>query len=187
MNLGENIYRLRTQKQMSQDDLAEALHVSRQSVSKWENGASVPELEKLVNMSQLFGVSLDELVGSAFPAPAAREPEPPQPAPASQGITTNDLVSTLVLLFAILIPVIILATARNHNSSLLMALGLFIIPPGATICAALCSPNNTLLFRVYMVYDTVIGVVALIAANVLSPLILIVYIFAVGFWNDRRK
>ena len=62
MNLGENIYRLRTEKNMSQGDLADALEVSRQSVSKWENNSAVPELEKLVKMAELFEVSLDSLV-----------------------------------------------------------------------------------------------------------------------------
>lgn len=47
---------------MSQTDLANALEVSRQSVSKWENNSAVPDLERLINMSKLFGVTLDELV-----------------------------------------------------------------------------------------------------------------------------
>ena len=47
MNLGETIYRLRTGRGMSQDALAGALDVSRQSVSKWENNAAVPELVRL--------------------------------------------------------------------------------------------------------------------------------------------
>lgn len=64
MNLGENIYRLRIEKNMSQGDLADALEVSRQSVSKWENNSAVPELEKLVKMAGLFEVSLDTLVGN---------------------------------------------------------------------------------------------------------------------------
>lgn len=62
MSLGENIYALRTEKKLSQTDLAEALEVSRQSVSKWENDNAVPDLERLVKMAELFGVSLDELV-----------------------------------------------------------------------------------------------------------------------------
>lgn len=62
MNLGENIYRFRTEKNMSQGDLADALDVSRQSVSKWENNSATPELEKLMKMSELFGIPLDELV-----------------------------------------------------------------------------------------------------------------------------
>lgn len=67
MNLGETIYRLRTERNMSQGDLADALEVSRQSVSKWENGNATPDLEKLIKMSELFGITLDELVGRDVP------------------------------------------------------------------------------------------------------------------------
>lgn len=63
MDLGNTIYRLRTEKNMSQGDLADALNVSRQSVSKWENNSAIPELDKLIKLSVLFGVSLDTLVG----------------------------------------------------------------------------------------------------------------------------
>lgn len=62
MSLGENINRLRTERNMSQGDLADALEVSRQSISKWETDGSVPELDKLTKLAELFGVSLDELV-----------------------------------------------------------------------------------------------------------------------------
>ena len=51
MNLGENIYKFRSDANMSQTDLANALEVSRQSVSKWENNSAVPDLERLINMS----------------------------------------------------------------------------------------------------------------------------------------
>lgn len=62
MSLGKTIYRLRTERNMSQGDLADALEVSRQSISKWENDSSVPELDKLIKLSSLFEVSMDELV-----------------------------------------------------------------------------------------------------------------------------
>ena len=62
MRLGEKIYKLRTERNLSQGDLAEALDVSRQSISKWETDVSVPELDKLVKMSVFFSVSLDELI-----------------------------------------------------------------------------------------------------------------------------
>ena len=52
------------QKNMSQSDLAEALEVPRQSISKWETDSSVPELDKLVRLSECFGVTLDELTGA---------------------------------------------------------------------------------------------------------------------------
>ena len=62
MNLGENIYKHRTKHNLSQSNLADALGVSRQSVSKWENNSAMPELDKLIKMSELFEISLDELV-----------------------------------------------------------------------------------------------------------------------------
>ena len=62
MSLGETIYALRMEKNMSQGDLADALEVSRQSVSKWENNSAVPELDKLVKMAHIFGITLDEMV-----------------------------------------------------------------------------------------------------------------------------
>lgn len=68
MNLGENIYRCRVSRNLSQGDLANELEVSRQSVSKWENNSAVPELDKLIRMSRLFGVTIDELVGGGTAA-----------------------------------------------------------------------------------------------------------------------
>ena len=62
MKLNEKIIELRNKYQMSQGDLAEKLNVSRQSVSKWETGASIPDLDKLIAMSELFGITMDELV-----------------------------------------------------------------------------------------------------------------------------
>lgn len=62
MNIGENIFHFRTQRGFSQGDVANALEVSRQSVSKWENNGAIPELDKLIKMTDLFHISLDELV-----------------------------------------------------------------------------------------------------------------------------
>lgn len=62
MSLGEMIYKLRTEKNLSQGDLAEMLNVSRQSISKWENNSAIPDLEKIVKLSEIFNISLDELV-----------------------------------------------------------------------------------------------------------------------------
>ena len=72
MTLGEKISALRAARGMKQDELAAALGVSRQSVSKWETGVSVPELDRLVQLAGLFGVTLDELAGLEPPSP-----EPP--------------------------------------------------------------------------------------------------------------
>lgn len=60
--LSEKIYTLRRKNGLSQEQLAEKIGVSRQSISKWESGTSTPEVEKLVALSECFHVSLDELV-----------------------------------------------------------------------------------------------------------------------------
>ena len=62
MTLGEKIYELRTQHNLSQGDLANELNVSRQSISKWENGNSTPDLDKIIKLAEIFNVSLDELI-----------------------------------------------------------------------------------------------------------------------------
>ncbi|RHR10506.1 XRE family transcriptional regulator [Pseudoflavonifractor sp. AF19-9AC] len=76
MSLSEKILSLRTQLGLSQEDLAEKLGVSRQSVSKWETGQSVPDLDKLIKLADLFGISVDELVREGE---RPKPPEPPQP------------------------------------------------------------------------------------------------------------
>ncbi|MBR6364561.1 MAG: helix-turn-helix transcriptional regulator [Lachnospiraceae bacterium] len=68
MEFNNKLYELRKQKGLSQEELASRLNVSRQTVSKWEVGDSTPDMEKLIAMSDLFGVSLDELVLDKAPA-----------------------------------------------------------------------------------------------------------------------
>lgn len=67
MTLGERICQYRVERRLSQQEVAEKLEVSRQSVSKWETDGAVPELDKLVKLCELFEVSLDELVRGEKP------------------------------------------------------------------------------------------------------------------------
>lgn len=62
MNISNRIIKLRKQKGWSQEDLAEKLDVSRQSVSKWESDVSVPDLTRILQMSEIFGVTTDYLL-----------------------------------------------------------------------------------------------------------------------------
>lgn len=63
MTFGERLMSLRRARGLSQEALGDMLDVTRQTVSKWERGDSTPELEKLVELSRIFDVSLDELAG----------------------------------------------------------------------------------------------------------------------------
>ena len=64
MELGKQIYELRRKANLSQEQLAEKVGVSRQTISKWELGETAPDIKQAQVLSQVFGVSLDELTGN---------------------------------------------------------------------------------------------------------------------------
>ena len=75
MSFAENLKQLRKERNLSQEALAELLDVSRQAVSKWEQGEGYPEAEKLLFLSKTLNISLDDLMSTGIPAAAApRQP-----------------------------------------------------------------------------------------------------------------
>lgn len=62
MDLGKKIITMRNEKNLSQEQLAEKLNVTRQTISNWENGKFYPDIDSLVNLSKYFNVSLDDLL-----------------------------------------------------------------------------------------------------------------------------
>lgn len=78
MTLGARLQELRLRHGMSQDALAEKLGVSRQAVSKWERDEATPDLDKILKLSELYGISLDALLK-----------EEPQPTKTQQAQTTS--------------------------------------------------------------------------------------------------
>lgn len=62
MTIGDQIQCLRVKHGLTQERLAEMLEVSRQSVSKWELGQAMPDVEKIIRMSELFEVSTDTIL-----------------------------------------------------------------------------------------------------------------------------
>ena len=80
MTFGENLIRLRRQQGLSQEQLGMRIGVSRQTVSKWELNDTTPEMEKLIALADLFGLSLDELTGRASPEAQAAAPGQPDAA-----------------------------------------------------------------------------------------------------------
>ena len=80
MILGEKIARLRRKNGWSQEELADKMEVSRQAVSKWESGQTMPDLERILRLSSLFGVTIDYLLkdGEAPERPRLEAVEDPQ-------------------------------------------------------------------------------------------------------------
>ena len=138
MTLGENIVRLRTQTNWSQGDLADALDISRQSVSKWETDASIPELDKLLKLSELFGVTLDELVrGEDAPkaetaAPAAQAvPASFTPQTSSEQEKRHTIVGTILLCSGAALLLACLILTGNLLAGLIYVLPFF-------LCGIIC-------------------------------------------------
>lgn len=93
MTLGQKIFELRNQQKMSQGDLAEKLNVSRQSISKWETDASVPELDKLIMLSDLFHITIDELVRDELPEKRTDEERESTEKSSSETVVINKRIS----------------------------------------------------------------------------------------------
>ncbi len=68
-SFGTRLARYRKEKGLTQEDIADKLHVSPQAVSKWENDSSYPDIDGLLILSEVLGVSVDELVGKAKETP----------------------------------------------------------------------------------------------------------------------
>lgn len=64
MDLGKKIIEMRKNKNLSQEQLAETLNVSRQTISNWENGRFYPDIDALVKISKYFNIALDDLLAS---------------------------------------------------------------------------------------------------------------------------
>ena len=113
MTLGERIYKLRTEKGLSQGDLSEILEVSRQSVSKWENDGAIPDLDKIIRLSEIFGVSIDELVKGENLFSAEKEPHAEKAAEIiirkENSFPPRKIIGTVLLSLSVIVTVVLLA------------------------------------------------------------------------------
>lgn len=133
MMLGENIRRLRSANGMSQDELAERLGVSRQSVSKWENGSATPELDKLAAMAEIFHVTLDSLVYGGPPEPpSASGPDAPEPPERQRRRGVREIVGkALIAVGLVWLPAVVIFLTADLLLACLVVLPLI-------LCGAAC-------------------------------------------------
>lgn len=155
MTLGQRIHELRTAAGLSQEQLAERLDVSRQAVSKWELDTSSPDLDRLVLLGHLFGVSLDQLVSGTLPEGAAsEEPDIRQLA----------------------------AETRRHRQMMVLAVvGSLAVMLGCVAFAFLCALRYATVSTQYMLYRyMVVGEYAPAPFSFRLPLLLSAAVFAAG-------
>jgi len=92
MNLSEKIQQLRKQNEISQEQLAEKLNVTRQAISKWETGECLPDIENVLQLSDIFGVSVDYLLkNQPEPTPVPVDEKPFSDVAANNSYTNEDL------------------------------------------------------------------------------------------------
>lgn len=106
MKIGSQIQMLRKARGLSQEELAAQIGVSRQAVSKWESGQNLPDLEKVVTLSDFFGVTTDYLMrdGANAPPPEKQAPDIPADLPKTSSISPQLMVgiaTTINLAFTI--------------------------------------------------------------------------------------
>lgn len=93
MNIAEKILKLRKEKGLSQEAFAEKLGVSRQSVSKWEANGSLPDIDKIIAMSELFGVSTDYLLKDEADSQPQIDEAAEEPQETAEGEAADDSIN----------------------------------------------------------------------------------------------
>jgi len=101
MNFGEKLTNLRKQKGLSQEELGYELNVTRQTVSKWELGQTTPEMDKLLEISRIFGTSVDELTNNE--EISYNEVERIEDRPTNEKQKNNSTLKVILLIIAIFI------------------------------------------------------------------------------------
>jgi transcriptional regulator with XRE-family HTH domain len=133
MEIGNKINQLRKLSGMTQEQLAEKLNVSRQTISKWESGGTSPDLESIVKVSKLFHVSLDDLLMEGDDAGMTNKNE--------EQITLEDLMKI---------------NLHNRKMILLLISGLIFIMIGILNFAYVAALQSTTLSTQYMLYRYIV-------------------------------
>lgn len=132
MEIGKKINQLRKLSGMTQEQLAEKLNVSRQTISNWESAGTTPDLESVVKISRIFHVSLDDLLTEGDAGTADKHDEQ---------ITLEDLMKINLL---------------NRKMTLLLISGLIFIITGILNFAYVIALQSTTLSTQYMLYRYIV-------------------------------
>ena len=168
MKFRDNLLYQRQQRNMTQEQLAMLLGVSRQSVAKWEAGQSTPEVDKLMRLAELFNCSLDELVSSDLTqTPVAPEEVLPENVPA-QDVCGYD------------------AHSRSFASRIAIGVGIIILGAAAT-CLLPAIGSNENLAAIAMLVGVAAGLAFIIPAGVEHAAFAKAHPFVEDFYTEQQK
>lgn len=155
MDIGRKMQELRKVSGMTQEQLAEKLNVSRQTVSKWENGTTLPDLESILKFCRIFHISLDDLLG-----------EGNQPQSTQERITLQDLVRI---------------NRHSRKITLLFVGGLLFLVLACTVIAIVLAVRSATLSTQYILYRYMtVGEYAVCSADYSAAIVLAIIAAAVG-------
>lgn len=134
MNIGEKLFELRKEKNLSQEEVADKLNVTRQTISKWETNQSTPDFDKIVPLCELFEITTEELLTGKKPEENNTKQEEKEiveekiPTREEVRRKSAEVVSTSVFMYILAVVVIIIAIPLlNMNPILATAIFLIII------------------------------------------------------------
>ena len=167
MTIGEKINQIRKMAGMTQEELAEKMHVSRQTISKWETGASAPDLDNAVRLCTLFQISLDDFMQGEVPMDNEEK------------LSLQDMLKI---------------NRRLQRMTILLTGGLFFLMIGALAVLFINALRSTTLSIEYMLYRYIaVGEYAYAPVDywqLLLPalfLILIGLVLCMVYWLNHRK
>lgn len=129
MNLGERLFELRKAKSLTQDEVAEKLNVTRQTVSKWETNQSTPDFDKIVPISELFEIGVEELItGKVKEEKQEEKEEIKQKVPTKQEVKekTAKVVSGSIFIYILSVAFIMILVPVKHVNPI-VASSIFLI------------------------------------------------------------
>ena len=168
MNLGENIYNHRTAKGWSQTELADALDVSRQSVSKWENNTATPDLDKLIKMHTIFDITLDELVFGERSEAKQNDQLPQSTSLQHNNISFRTVLCTILLIFGMTF--FLLSIFFGDNLYFGEAFGELVSVIIVLLSVFLLAPYNFRVFSVCAIIFFMYNVICFGVLNILNPI-----------------
>ena len=117
MKISERLYNLRKEKNLSQEELANVLGVSRQTVSKWETGESTPDFDKIIPLCNFYGITSDELLSGKKDIIESNKEE-------KKGIFARNIAISVALYIVSLVFIIFCSTILNQD---ILGVSLFFI------------------------------------------------------------
>ena len=125
MNIGEKLFELRKEKNLSQEDVAEKLNVTRQTVSKWETNQSTPDFDKILPLCELFEIGTEELLTGKKPEEKVKQEEKFEKTLTKQEVRKKsaEVVSTSVFIYIVAIALLMVAIPVLNMNPIVVSAG----------------------------------------------------------------